>query len=386
MHEQLMQGGKAIWNDPSSFLTKENMKYGLAAAAPLMNMSQKQSEPEKDSEQYKYTYSPGRVENPEEEYTGPYSGERTWFNPSYTRVMAEGGAVDNEVVEYEYDPLTQTYKKKTTPVAKGAVDPVTSSTARTGGSYRPPKPGEEGYNDWQDKSPLEKAQFFHENPTWAKFHNLALQGLGATTLGMAIKAINPEGYARELAISSPGGVWSKYAVGPMTEGAQGNIYSEGQAGPLSGSAWNVGGGGGNYGGWNGTAADNSNRSDPSAVGSMADTAGDKAGGRIGDKKHHRPPMRQGLGSAVEKGRFLEGPGDGVSDSIPATINGTQPARLADGEFVIPARIVSELGNGSSKAGARKLYAMMDRIQNGRSKTTGKGRVAVDSKADKHLPA
>jgi hypothetical protein len=93
-----------------------------------------------------------------------------------------------------------------------------------------------------------------------------------------------------------------------------------------------------------------------------------------------------LGDYSDGGRMLRGPGDGVSDSIPATIGGKQPARLADGEFVVPARIVSELGNGSSEAGARKLYAMMDRIQNARGKTVGKKRVAVDSKAEKLLPA
>ncbi len=93
-----------------------------------------------------------------------------------------------------------------------------------------------------------------------------------------------------------------------------------------------------------------------------------------------------LGDYSDGGRMLRGPGDGVSDSIPATIGGKQPARLADGEFVVPARIVSELGNGSSEAGARKLYAMMDRIQSARGKTVGKKRVAVDSKAEKLLPA
>jgi hypothetical protein len=92
-----------------------------------------------------------------------------------------------------------------------------------------------------------------------------------------------------------------------------------------------------------------------------------------------------LGGYSDGGRMLRGPGDGVSDSIPATIGDRQPARLADGEFVIPARIVSELGNGSSEAGARRLYAMMDRVQKARQKTVGKGKVAVDSKAEKHLP-
>jgi hypothetical protein len=90
-----------------------------------------------------------------------------------------------------------------------------------------------------------------------------------------------------------------------------------------------------------------------------------------------------LGGYSDGGRLLKGPGDGVSDSIPAVIGKKQPARLADGEFVIPARIVSELGNGSTEAGARKLYAMMDRIKKARSKAKN---IAADTKSDKHLPA
>ena len=93
-----------------------------------------------------------------------------------------------------------------------------------------------------------------------------------------------------------------------------------------------------------------------------------------------------LGDYSDGGRLLKGPGDGISDSIPAVIGKRQPARLADGEFVIPARIVSEIGNGSTEAGARKLYAMMDRVQNARKKSIGKKKVAVDSKAEKLLPA
>lgn len=93
-----------------------------------------------------------------------------------------------------------------------------------------------------------------------------------------------------------------------------------------------------------------------------------------------------LGSYSDGGRLLKGPGDGVSDSIPAIIGDRQPARLANEEFVVPARIVSELGNGSSEAGAKELYKMMERVQNGREKSIGTGKVAVDSKAYKHLPA
>jgi hypothetical protein len=93
-----------------------------------------------------------------------------------------------------------------------------------------------------------------------------------------------------------------------------------------------------------------------------------------------------LGGYSDGGQLLRGPGDGVSDDIPAQIGNRQPARLADGEFVVPARIVSELGNGSTDAGAKRLYAMMDRIQKNRGKTVGKGKVAVNSKSDKYLPA
>ena len=90
-----------------------------------------------------------------------------------------------------------------------------------------------------------------------------------------------------------------------------------------------------------------------------------------------------LGGYSDGGQLLKGPGDGVSDSIPATIAGKQPARLADGEFVVPARIVSELGNGSTDAGARKLYAMMKRIEKTRK---GAKDIAANTKADRHLPA
>jgi hypothetical protein len=93
-----------------------------------------------------------------------------------------------------------------------------------------------------------------------------------------------------------------------------------------------------------------------------------------------------LGGYSDGGQLLKGPGDGVSDDIPAQIGDRQPARLADGEFVVPARIVSELGNGSTDAGAKRLYAMMDRIQKNRGKTVGKGKVAVNSKSDQYLPA
>ena len=71
-----------------------------------------------------------------------------------------------------------------------------------------------------------------------------------------------------------------------------------------------------------------------------------------------------------------------SDNIPATIGNRQPARLADGEFVVPADVVSGLGNGSTEAGAKKLHSMMDKVRIGR---TGKKKQAPAIKADKYIP-
>jgi hypothetical protein len=80
-----------------------------------------------------------------------------------------------------------------------------------------------------------------------------------------------------------------------------------------------------------------------------------------------------LGSYSDGGRMLKGPGDGMSDNIPATIGGKQPARLADGEFVIPADVVSHLGNGSTDAGAKQLYAMMNKVRKARTGRKSQGR-------------
>jgi len=88
----------------------------------------------------------------------------------------------------------------------------------------------------------------------------------------------------------------------------------------------------------------------------------------------------------DDGKMLNGDGDGVSDDIPAMIEGEQQAALSDGEFIIPARIVSELGNGSSDAGAKKLYNMIDKIQALRNKTMGdKKQYANDTNAERYLP-
>jgi len=90
-----------------------------------------------------------------------------------------------------------------------------------------------------------------------------------------------------------------------------------------------------------------------------------------------------LGSYSDGGRLLKGPGDGMSDSIPAKIGGKQEARLADGEFVIPSDVVSGLGNGSTDAGAKHLYKMMDKVRHAR---TGRKSQGKQIKSEKYLPA
>jgi hypothetical protein len=89
------------------------------------------------------------------------------------------------------------------------------------------------------------------------------------------------------------------------------------------------------------------------------------------------------GAQMAKGGYLDGQGDGMSDSIPATIEGKQPARLADGEFVVPADVVSHIGNGSSKAGSKRLYAMLDKVRHAR---TGNKKQGKQINPAKYMPA
>jgi hypothetical protein len=111
-----------------------------------------------------------------------------------------------------------------------------------------------------------------------------------------------------------------------------------------------------------------------AMGGQVD---DELGGDYSAMGMDQGNMQKGLfGMGYAEGgtpRFLSGGGDGMSDSIKANINGKQEARLADGEFVIPADVVSHLGNGSSKAGAKQLYAMMDRVRSARTGRKSQGK-------------
>jgi hypothetical protein len=108
---------------------------------------------------------------------------------------------------------------------------------------------------------------------------------------------------------------------------------------------------------------------------------------VGEQPDYPSNMAHGgiadLGSYSDGGRMLRGPGDGMSDSIPGVIGGKRPARLADGEFVVPADVVSHLGNGSTDAGAKNLYSMMDKVRTARTGRKTQGREINPSR---YMPA
>jgi hypothetical protein len=95
---------------------------------------------------------------------------------------------------------------------------------------------------------------------------------------------------------------------------------------------------------------------------------------------NQPPMKQRMAGG---GRYLDGATDGMADVVPARISDGQEARLSDGEFVIPADVVSHLGNGNSDAGAKQLHAMMTRV---RKERTGNPKQGKQIKPQTMLPA
>jgi hypothetical protein len=315
------------------------------------------------------------------------------FDPitgKYTQI--DDAAVSSGVPKYTYDPVTQKYTLVTEKNPLSDAFTKDSGGDSGGGGDNTPTP-----TPFDNMSLSERSTFFAD-PKNSLFQDISLFGQKAfsmTPYGKAQAAFAPD-FVRDTRTSTQG-------IDPVTgfqnQGTRGQTSVYGDIGVVFNPDGSVKGyDPGIYG-------------PPGVLGSTNLTASeDNSGNTTGDSNQSGmdgAPSVEGygggtyaqgglsalarggishLGDYSDGGRLLRGPGDGVSDSIPATIANKQPARLADGEFVVPARIVSELGNGSTEAGARKLYQMLARVQNARKKSIGQGRVAVNSRADKMLPA
>lgn len=294
---------------------------------------------------------------------------------------------------YFYDPMSQRYTSAT-----GGVRTITSGNAvanplgNLGGGGGGDRNAEADDSGWASMTDGEKAAYYSQNPTMAAITQMGQKAFGLTSLGQLQKAMVPSFVERQELIAQ--------GIDPDNISGQGNAYGTGFTGD---SGLGVDGTAGEAEAAANADAVNAQaqadveaaaeaNSEANAAAAAAEGAASVDGGGIdsmargGLASLARGGATGSLGAYSDGGQLLRGPGDGVSDSIPARIGRNQPARLADGEFVIPARIVSELGNGSTEAGSRKLYAMMQRIQQGRKKTMGKNAYAKDTKAEKKLPA
>jgi hypothetical protein len=291
---------------------------------------------------YQQPMSENVVTGSQDSAVNPYTGQATF---------ADGGSVGG----YTYDPASGTYVKAG---GQGATTVMPEGFASTASGINPGAP---------TVSDAEMASYYGNNPGMGAFSR-GMQGLfGTSVLGAIQNAVSPSFQAQQNAIT--------YGYAPSAYDDPGTaVAADAEAA---------------------AQADNNVSAGLAAAADAADAAaGDSGdggdGGGDGMARGGLYALAQGgisdLGDYSDGGRLLRGPGDGISDNIPAVIGKKRPARLADGEFVVPARIVSELGNGSTEAGARKLYAMMERVQKARGKTVGKGKVAANSRASKHLPA
>jgi hypothetical protein len=424
MASPISSGFKAIYEDPSKLLNKENMRYGLAAAAPLLSQEPKrQTYQGGGSNPYQYEYDPGRTGA----MPSASSSEQKFFDPRFKR-MAEGGSTsDANPYSYVYDPITRTYKSAS--AAQAA--PVDARTSQASARYYEGEPGPSApdpNNNWSELTPEQQAGYYAQHPVMSGITQFGQGLFGLTTPGMIQNMLVPNFVQQQHLIAqgiNPTGLATMSPQDQANINAQGS-YAEGQVdtGPMGGNGADnedaglgaalaaaaannnvdVGGPiasgdatGVDIGGIGDAIAGGISGADVGGIGDAVSAdggSGDGGGDGGGDGADY---ARGGLSAAFARGgynlgdysdggRLLRGPGDGVSDSIPASIANKRPARLADGEFVIPARIVSELGNGSTEAGARKLYAMMNRVQKNRAKTVGKGKVAVNSRSEKLLPA
>jgi hypothetical protein len=333
-----------------------------------------------------------------------------------------------EFYQTEYDPRTQTYKRgswstqfagqgytgapgKDQSTSKGplgsyanpynsiAVDPY-AVTGKEGGSVKHMATGGQSSSNLQDyykglmsgtnsTSKLQQTDPSANNAFMASLGQgtAPTTPIGGTNMGFlsnqqAQSATNPYGYVAPPPGATGATAPSEATMPPGATGAAADFFKQ------------FGGFGGGFGGMYGTTSPDA--SGPAMIpsfnwdpvtqtykqtssgyggyGGFSGGIGKAAGGGIGSLNAFAGGGTT-LGSYSDGGRLLKGPGDGMSDSIPAHITGQhpQPAALADGEFVIPADVVSHLGNGSTDAGSKVLYKMMDKVRRARTGNPKQGR-------------
>jgi hypothetical protein len=340
----VQSGGSSFLNNPSVAGLGGYKALGMAAAPAVMGAMQPKlnAEPDKTPQMirpYKYDYNPQTPSNmigSQYQPTGQDTSERQWFNPSYTALPPYQAANGGIIALAAGGPV----ERMSNQAATGANTMYPMANMATS-SFATPYQSPVSTNmlaPTSDSGVTMNGEPNMQGTRMAMGGQVPSYGFGGF-LGDAVNDIGSQ-----LGHMFKGGGDDFGNIGPMLEGAQ----------------------------------------------APAGTKYDAATQKYVPINPQQTQMAMGgianLGSYSDGGRLLRGPGDGVSDSIPAQIGNKQPARLADGEFVVPARIVSELGNGSTEAGAKQLYKMLDRVQNARGKTTAKGKVAKNTNAAKLLPA
>ena len=337
----VQSGGSSFLSDPSVAGLGGYKALGMAAAPAVMGAMQPKlnAEPDKTPQMirpYKYDYNqqtPSNMIGAQYQPTGQDTSERQYFNPSYTALPPYQAANGGIIALAAGGPV----ERMSNQAAMGANTMYPMANMATS-SFATPYQSPVSTNmlaPTSDSGVTMNGEPNMQGTRMAGGGQVPSYGFGGF-LGDAVSDIGSQ-------------------VGHLFKGDSGESYAQQLQDPNSPASQNL--------------------SDLSK--SMQGYQGmvNRAGGGI-----------TSLGGYSDGGRLLRGPGDGVSDSIPAQIGQHQPARLADGEFVVPARIVSELGNGSTEAGAKQLYKMLDRVQNARGKTTAKGKVAKNTNAAKLLPA
>jgi len=393
--------------------TKGLMRYGAAALSPLMMAQSGEAALRPADLPNRFEFDAGATGAIQR----PGAGEVSYFRPRL-RQLAEGGSTGMTGESDEYyrylmglAPAPRPYVAPVAAPAATQADtaPLTVTNpmaARRDADYSdsmafddPNNP--QNPNAWGNLTPLQQATFYANNPGASAASKTMANLFAGTILGKIQAAVDPKGTNERMlviqglnpATGLPPGVNLSTLPASIQEGMLSGLEGIGpnlvdvpasvQEGMLSGLDGPT-----DAAGVAGSEAANVAEGMSSVAEGPVDSGPTSAGhyARGGLSSIAFAQGGYNLGDYSDGGRLLRGPGDGVSDSIPASIANKRPARLADGEFVVPARIVSELGNGSTEAGARKLYAMMDRVQKNRRKSIGRNKVAVNSRSDKYLPA